>query len=162
LIQQGHVNILFIGGPLHISSGRERLQGFRNAHKKAGLPIKENLIRITRITAGASGEAVKQALTEKVPFTAILAFSDLMAYEILCTLRIQNENQQAAMVGFDNIQGKLMLPVSLPSVDSHGDEASLAVELLMKRIREPTEKPSHIVLDVELKMPPAALLFTGY
>jgi DNA-binding LacI/PurR family transcriptional regulator len=148
------VNILYIGGPLHISSGEERLLGYRKAHKKLGVPVKEEMIRITNITAGASRDAIIQAIRKKLSFTAIVAFSDVMAYEILYTLRGYALSRYFALpiVGCDNICEKLMIPLSFPSVGSNGDEASVAVDLLLRKIRGDKEtKPSVTVLDVELK-----------
>lgn len=42
LIERGCRNIVHISGDLSVESGRERLQGYRNAHKKAGLKVKES------------------------------------------------------------------------------------------------------------------------
>ena len=39
LIQLGHKQIGHVGGPLHLSSGRERLQGYLDAMQCAGLPV---------------------------------------------------------------------------------------------------------------------------
>jgi LacI family transcriptional regulator len=156
LIQQGHVNILFIGGPLHVSSGWERLEGYRQAHLKAGIPVKDSLVRISPITAGACKEIIEKVLKEQIPFTGLVAFSDLMAYEILCALRTSgNKNYRyTSVVGFDNIQGKLMLPVSVPSIDSRQEEAKICVDMLIRRIGDPSKgEPELVILDVEMKIP---------
>ncbi|MDR2184769.1 MAG: LacI family transcriptional regulator [Treponema sp.] len=154
LLDQGHVNILYIGGPLHISSGADRLQGYRNAHKKREIPVKEEMIRITRITAGAGLEVIDQILGEDLPFTAVVAFSDLVAYEILCALGNYTKDKYThiPIVGFDNIREKIMFPVYFPSIDSRENAAKICVELLLKKIQEgESHKPVLRILDVELK-----------
>lgn len=158
LIEMGHVNILYLGGPLHISSGTERLQGYRDAYQKAGLPVREKLIRISDITAGASGQMMLELLKEKLAFTAMVVFSDLMAYEVMRTMNASPGPHpvQRAIVGFDNVQGKLMLPMNLPSVDCKGNMPRTIVEFLLKDILpEHTSKSKVIQMDVQLKLPEA-------
>jgi LacI family transcriptional regulator len=155
LIGMGHVNILYIGGPLYISSGTDRLGGFRNAHKKKGIPVNKNMIRITNITAGASGEAILQVLREGLPFTAIVAFSDLMAYEILYTLENHARDRYAhiSIVGFDDIREKILFPVYFPSIRCIEDEAEICVDTLMQKIHGRKNRPAVRFLDVELRLP---------
>jgi LacI family transcriptional regulator len=151
----GHVNILYIGGPLYISSGTDRLRGFRNAHREKGIPVNENMIRITNITAGASGEAILQVLREGLPFTAVVAFSDLMAYEILYTLEnhAYDRYTHISIVGFDDIREKILFPVNFPSIRCIEDEAETCVDILMQKIHGRKNSPSVRFLDVELRLP---------
>jgi LacI family transcriptional regulator len=154
LIGLGHVNILYIGGPLYISSGTDRLQGYRNAHKKNGISINENMIRITNITAGASSEAILRVLEEGLSFTAIVAFSDLMAYEILYALEkyAKNRYSHVFIVGFDDIREKIMLPVNFPSIRCIENEAQACVDILMQKMHNSWKnKPSVKFLDVEIR-----------
>jgi LacI family transcriptional regulator len=151
----GHVNILYIGGPLYISSGEDRLQGYRNALKKKNIPVNRDMIRITNITAGASGEAIRQALDEGLPFTGIVAFSDLMACEILYTLEKQGQGRYSyvSIVGFDDIREKIMFPVSFPSVRCIQDEARICMDILIQKMHNRKNRPEVNFLDVELRQP---------
>jgi LacI family transcriptional regulator len=154
LISLGHVHILYIGGPLYISSGMDRLRGYRNAHKKNGVSVNENMIRITNITAGASSEAISQVLKEGLPFTAIVAFSDLMAYEILYALEKHAKNRYAhiSIASFDDIREKIMLPVNFPSVRCIEDETQACVDILMQKMHNSWKnKPAVKFLDVEMR-----------
>jgi LacI family transcriptional regulator len=165
LIGLGHVNILYVGGPLYISSGNDRLQGYRNAHIKGKIPVNEQLIRITNITAGASGEAILQVLEEGLPFTAIVAFSDLMACEILYTLEKKEKGARVyvSIVGCDDIREKILFPVSFPSIRCTGDEARICMDLLIQKMHNRSHpagqassrqnKPRVCLLDVELREP---------
>jgi LacI family transcriptional regulator len=157
LLDQGHTNILYAGGPLYISSGTDRLLGYRNAHEKRGVPVKEELIKITDIKEGKTRDAIIQALKDKIPFTAVMAHSDLMAYEIIYALK--GRLPQIQITGCDNIQEKLMVPLDFPTVGSKDDEAKLCVDILMDKIQNKANgKPAVKVLDVELKTPENSIL----
>lgn len=152
-LRQGHVNILFIGGPLYVSSGADRLEGYRIAHRNAGVPVKEALIRITSITADASRQTIRQVLSEAVPFTAMVVFSDIMAYEVLSELQghAQRQIAQIPISSFDNIREKLMLPFCFPSVGSREDIASICVGRLLDKLQKSAAQEASVtVLDVEL------------
>ncbi len=156
LIDAGHMNILYIGGSEQTSSGKERLQGYRDAHVKAGIPIKESLIHMTDITVGKNCTSIKKILADTSPFTSIVVFSDLIAYEVMSIIyREQNRIIDSnTLVGFDCIQRKLMLPFGFLSVDCVGDEPKTCVELMLKLIRKEQQTANEfIVLDVELINP---------
>jgi LacI family transcriptional regulator len=149
LLNRGHVNILYIGAPLYISSGKDRLQGYRNAFRKWNLPVKEEMIQITSVMEGRTRDTIINILEEGPSFTAVMAHSDLMAYEVLYAL--QGRFNHIEVIGCDNIQGKLMFPLSFPSIDSLDDEARICVELLLNRINSKNNsKPKLVILDVEL------------
>jgi LacI family transcriptional regulator len=149
LLDRGHVNILYVGAPLYISSGKDRLQGYRRAFKKRNLPIKEEMIQITGAMEGRTRDVIIDILENGPSFTAVMAHSDLMAYEVLYALR--DRLTHIEVIGCDNIQSKLMLPLSFPSIDSLDDEARICVELLLSRINNKNKNmPKPVVLDVEL------------
>jgi DNA-binding LacI/PurR family transcriptional regulator len=116
------------------------------------LPIKEALIRITGIREGEVRKMITRILEEGLPFTSVMAHSDIMAYEVLYVLR--GYFPQIQVTGCDNIQEKLMIPLNFPSVDSTEDEAQICVQILMKKIlSKNNDKPVARILDVELKIP---------
>ncbi len=156
LIDVGHMNILYIGGSEQTSSGKERLQGYRDAHDKAGISIKESLIHMTDITVGNNCSSIKKILAATSPFTAIVVFSDLIAYEVMnIVYREQNRIIDSnTLVGFDCIQRKLMLPFGFLSVDCVEDEPKTCMELMLRLIRKEQQTENEfIVLDVELINP---------
>ena len=148
LLDRGHVNILCITAPLYISSGRDRLQGYRNAFKERNLPVKEEMIHITGAMEGQTKNTINDVLKNGLFFTAVMAHSDLMAYEVLYTL--QGRFNHIELVGCDDIQRKLMLPLNIPSIYSPDDEARIAVELLVNRICNQGSEPKMVILDVKL------------
>jgi len=148
LFDRGHTNILFVGAPLNISNARDRLQGYRNAFERRKLPIREDMICIAGVMAGKVKDAIFNIMENGPAFTAAIAYSDLLAYEILYSLQ-KNHLKNIEVVGFDNLQGKLMLPLNFPSVNSLYDGARTSVELLINRINKRNSEPKTIVLDVE-------------
>lgn len=153
MIEQGHRMILYIGGPLYISSAKERLQGYINAHKRVKLEPMDGLIRQTDTMTGSCMKEVKQVIKEKRKFTAIVTFSDLMAYEALRTVKEVRYKELATIpvIGIDDIQSKIMLPITIPSIGCvDGEGIYKAMDLLVRKIQNGSEKTKRIVLDVKL------------
>jgi LacI family transcriptional regulator len=157
LIDQGHRHILFLNGPSHISSSRERLEGYLTAHKDAGMAADPALIHEVGIRTGECGGVLRQVISEGVTFTAVLAFSDIVALETLSELKnLGKEFSTLPVAGFDNIQAGLILPVPLISVGAaEGSAAVWAVDLLMERMlekqsRQPSRPTKKITLKVKL------------
>lgn len=79
IIGLGHERIGFIiGNPEQVASGR-RLQGYREAMEKAGLPIDESLIAQGQFTYRSGMVAAEKLLGAQRPPTAIFASNDDMA-----------------------------------------------------------------------------------
>ena len=79
IIGLGHERIGFIiGNPEQVASGR-RLQGYREALEKAGLPIDESLIAQGQFTYRSGMVAAEKLLGADNPPTAIFASNDDMA-----------------------------------------------------------------------------------
>lgn len=154
LLRKGHTRILLLQGPPYVSSAYERKLGYLRAHAEAGLEADPRLIRETPIM-GESNEALyKQILSEDLGFTAVFAFSDLIAWNFWRFLNSRGYSvpKDFSIVGFDNIQSRLPVPLNLTSVDSHKEKIStIAVDILVQRMRSMgTMKPIQTVIDPEL------------
>jgi LacI family transcriptional regulator len=154
LIQRGHSDILFLNGPRQISSARERLLGYRRALEKHGLAYRGSLVREVKIRAGECSRALQELLEQKVHFTAIFCFSDLMAWEAISVLQPAGLNipRDVAIVGFDDIQSRLYYPYPLTSI-GYGKKriADTAVDTLMEKIETPARATRvRAAIDVEL------------
>jgi LacI family transcriptional regulator len=139
LIDKGHKKILFLNGPTFLSPAKERYAGYRNALKKNGIPFRLRLVKETNVITGNSRDIIRQAIDEKLDFTAILAFSDLVALETICALQNMGKKvpEDVSIVGFDNIQSNFIFPYSLTSVDTPKVEiAHNAVSILLKNIKD--------------------------
>jgi LacI family transcriptional regulator len=160
LIEKGHKKILFISGHSYISSAVLRLKGFKKAMDEAGLHVDpEDVIEVSS-AHGECRETLMQKLKEKHEYTAIFAFSDLLAHEALYTLRelgIQVPSEMA-IVGIDDLQSHIIFPIKMTSVSSNVEKmAKESIKLLLKLIKSDNPegtpvKPTKKVIDVKLSL----------
>jgi DNA-binding LacI/PurR family transcriptional regulator len=86
LIELGHTRIAAIGGPEELWSCRARLDGYRSALRRAGLPVDETLVRCDDLTAEAGLRRARELLAVAAPPTAIVAATDAQAFGVLQAL----------------------------------------------------------------------------
>jgi LacI family transcriptional regulator len=143
LIENGHRDILMLNGPSYISSARERLAGYKRALEEARIPLRPELIREISITEGCS-RVLAGILRENIRFTAIFAFSDMIAWDAWTCLRRQGFAIPAdySLIGFDNIQSRLAIPFQLSTISTSKRRISnAAVDCLVCIMRG--EQASH-------------------
>jgi LacI family transcriptional regulator len=138
LINRGHKDILLLNGPKYISSARERGAGYTKALRDHRIPLSAKLIREIFVTGEDLQQFVNNILDEGVRFTAIFAFSDLIAWETIYALNNRGLKvpEDVAIVGFDDIQSRLFFPTPLTTIGTVKDRMSeTAVKILMMKIR---------------------------
>ncbi len=168
LIELGHSQILFLNGPLQISSARERLQGYKDALEAAGIAFRKDLVWDVPIVAGDCRKTIDRILKKKVAFTAIVAFSDLIAWEAMYALQTHGLefSRDYAIVGFDNTQSKFLFPYPITSVgSSKSTMGPTAVNLLMEKLsssqpRDPKKQVLGTKLIVRTSSIPRELITT--
>jgi LacI family transcriptional regulator len=145
LIGLGHKRIGFISGRAELESSTRRLMGYRDALKKAGLKIDEQLIASGDYTTETGIISARQLLALQNPPTAIFASNDQMAmgvYQVAEELGLRIP-QDLSVVGFDNImESKYM---GLTTVDQFISEMGfVATQMLIKLINgEPLETQTY-------------------
>lgn len=154
LLAAGHRDILLMGGPSYISSAIERRAGYLRAHRELGLTPKPELMVEVPVTAGGCAIALDKLLKKKVAFTAIFAFSDIIAWKSW-TYLVQHGvcvPQDVSIIGFDYIHSRLELPFQVTSISSHKRHMSTtAVDVLLSAIQAPDAAPyEQIVIDTTL------------
>ena len=157
LLARGCRRILMLNGPAHISSARERYEGYCQAHRELGLVCDPLYQRHVDVRSGQCRRILQKVIAERLPFDAVLAFSDLLALETMAVLpTLPGYDHPLPVVGFDDILSGLKLPVSLASVASAEGSAALpALALLIglmekRQKQEPAGPPVQIVLAVKL------------
>jgi LacI family transcriptional regulator len=106
LIGLGHVRIAFVNfAPPEYLAVNERERGWREAMAEHGLPIDPAWCAYADISAASGYRATQELLARKVPFTALFAGNDTIAFG---AIRALNEAglripQDVALVGYDDI-----------------------------------------------------------
>jgi len=153
LIRHGYTRIACITGPLDKTTAQERLNGYRQAMKKAGLEILPGYEVSSDFEFGGGLVAMEQLLMLSEPPHAIFAGNDAMAvgvYQALYQrgLRVPDD---IAVMGYDDIQlAQYMMP-PLTTIHQPKDSlGELAVDALLHRLQEPESEPQVLVLTPEL------------
>lgn len=142
LLMAGHRNILLLHGAAYISSARERLDGYYRAFCEMGIPVNERLIRQVPIVSDGCEAVLAELEREGQEYTAIFAFSDMLAWEAWCCLSSRGKlvPKDCSIIGFDHIESRLKLPLALTSVSSYKGRMSVeAVDILAAQIQGQVE-----------------------
>lgn len=105
LINLGHRNILFIGGPDKSTTAKDRLKGYLNVLKKLGDQDGKELIKKGDFTIMSGYTITKEFLLQKNRPTAIFAANDQMAFGAIKAIKEEGLKipEDIAVVGFDNL-----------------------------------------------------------
>lgn len=154
LIETGCRRIAHFAGPQGLLIGKERLQGYLNAHKQTGLPVDESLI-IEADTFEKARNAVGRLIDTKNIPDGIFAVNDMTAIGAMQTILKRGFKipEDISIVGFSDGYFSGITDPNLSSVDQHGYEiGTTAAELLFKRILSDEEEyiPEIKVLNADL------------
>ncbi|MCU0476795.1 MAG: LacI family transcriptional regulator [Anaerolineae bacterium] len=153
LINLGHRQIGIITGRMDLSSGIERLEGYKSALATHDIALDERLIYPGDFFQPTGYTGGHHLLGLPTPPTAIFAGNDLMAFGVLQAagergVRVPDD---LSVVGFDDIPYSVMMHPRLTTVRQLLDEMGrVAVQMLLKHIEQPESTPHHITLDTQL------------
>ncbi len=118
LIQRGHREIAFITGSMDSPTAIERLSGYKEALRMAGITLQENLIVQGKWTPASGFSAVESLINNQVSYSAIVASNDDMAIGAMKKLNQSGIKtpEAVSVIGFDNIPTAPYLTPSLSSV----------------------------------------------
>lgn len=155
LMQKGHRHIAYIGDEephdYELYPAGLRLQGFRQALKNARLSIPDHYIYLIENTEADAMRAARELLGLPTPPTAIFAAADAQALSVLKVAREMNLKvpEQLAVIGFDDIDSAEFM--DLTTISQRLDESgTLAVEILLNQIADPSLAVQHINLPLQL------------
>jgi len=143
LLKQGHKRIAFFGGPEYVSSTVERLRGYQDALFKYGVLYDPSLVFEFPLLMARQNGKVNENLSQAKDCTAIFAFSDLIAWEVITRLQELGRKvpEDISVVGFDNIQSKFPFPFPLTSVRTSKSKMSVtAAEILLEKMANNIEE----------------------
>jgi LacI family transcriptional regulator len=156
LLEQGHVRIGFVHGPLSIRQCADRRRGVLRAVRTAGLDPDQVIVDITASAQNVreGEESGEKLLGAKIKPTAVFCANDLLALGLMralikCGISIPGD---MALVGYDDVEFASVLSTPLTSIRQPKYELGrTAAELLLDEANNPTaHQHKHIVYQPEL------------
>ena len=151
MFKENRSKILFLSGPPHISSAKERLEGILEAYREA--EISEDNLSVVEVDITNTEKTIENILSEHSGFESVICFNDLIAMQVCHCLKELNQKvpQDVSVIGFDDIASKFYFTPMLSSVTASKRKMShLAVKILIEAISEETITPQNIVLETAL------------
>jgi DNA-binding LacI/PurR family transcriptional regulator len=150
LIRHGYKKIGIISGPQNISTGRDRLLGFKQAMNQYDIPVYENLIKEGDFNKKSGYDLMKEIVNEDVKPEALLICNNFMtlgAYRAIQDLGIRIPND-LAIVGYDDPDWASIANPPLTAIKQPAyDQGIHAARLIIERIKSRTHiNPREIYL----------------
>jgi len=153
LIDIGHRNIAHIAGRMNMEMSQQRLLGYKDALKKAGIKLSENFI-ITGDFTPYSGYVRMHELLKRVKCTAVFAANDQMAIGAIKAIKEKGLRipEDIAVAGFDNIYSGTLIKPSLTTISVPAYQlGKMSAQMLMDRIEGTKTGPAEkITLKTQL------------
>jgi DNA-binding LacI/PurR family transcriptional regulator len=149
LIGLGRRRVAVITGPLDMSAGWDRLQGWREAMTAANGAAPSSLVVHGDFTEESGALAARKLLARGREFDAVFAASDLMAFGAMEILREAGLRipEDVAVVGFDDVQGAERSDPPLTTVVQRVDEMGrLMVRMLLQRLNGDPVDSTHLIV----------------
>jgi LacI family transcriptional regulator len=137
LCSLGNRRIAFIGGDPDVSTGHERIEGYKRALNRLGLPFDPCLVLPASPTRRGGYDSVRRLLQIGNRPTAALCFNDVVALGVIEALQHAGvrAGKEFGVVGFNNVPDAAQSLPGLTTVDTSPRQlGELAAELLLKRI----------------------------
>lgn len=155
LVARGHRRIALVLGETTITTGRDRLEGYRRALADADVPIVDSYVRPGSFSRAHGEAATLELLNLSDPPTAILAANNRILLGVLSVLGRRGFSipNDMSVVAFDDSEWLATWHPAITAVDLDIDElAQLAVDLLMQKIRGETapRKPMTYLLSTRI------------
>lgn len=148
LIQNGHKNIAMISGTLQDpANGFARYQGYKKALEDAGIPLREEYVRIGNYRYESGLEVTKYFLELPERPTAIFAATDEMAIGAIHTLQDSGLKvpDDVSVISVDNIRMASMVRPQLTTVaQPMYDIGAVAMRLLTKLMNKETKDTAEL------------------
>ena len=106
LLRGENRRIVYAEGNPGLAGSQQRLEGYRKAHRDAGVEICPELILSGDYSIDYGRQVVDDLLDQKIPFDAIMTGSDLIAIGVVSQLQRRGIRvpEEVEVIGFDNIE----------------------------------------------------------
>ena len=154
LAELGHTRIAHIAGPLELSTGLDRHEGFHEAMSELGLEVDPELVVVTRAFTEAEGaKACAELLDRGAGPTAIAAANDLIAlgcYDVFAERGISCPDE-ISVVGFNDMPFADRFQPPLTTIHiPHYEIGMAAAELMLEILLNGEAPPRDIRLEPSL------------
>ena len=155
LIRLGHREIAFINGPPTRSTAQDRLAGYKEALRQAGIAMDQSWISCGDFRQQGGFDAMKALLARPHRPSAVLAGNNLMTLGALEAIHDAGCDIPAdiAIVGFDDMPWATSLQPPLTAIAQPTHEIGRAsARLLLDRIADPSKPVCRVILETELRV----------
>ncbi|GAC1361099.1 MAG: LacI family DNA-binding transcriptional regulator [Ktedonobacteraceae bacterium] len=142
LLGNGYQRIAFIGGPTSSTTGRERLEGYRQALREASIPLDSSLERFGDFKEESGYRLAHELLALEPAIDALFVANNPMTLGALKTIyeRQLRVPDDVALVGFDEMPWATLSSISLTTVTQSVYELGNTAALrLFQRLQAPNE-----------------------
>lgn len=156
LIEQGCRRIAHIAGPLHVPIFQQRLEGYKEALRKAGIKPDQKLVIPGQVSIESGHAAAKKLMALKAAPDGIFAVEDFTALGALQYLKERHMAvpQQVALAGFANEPFGDYITPSLTTVNQQttlmGEEAARLFFRILENKSGAQKKPENLRLEPQL------------
>ena len=153
LVRLGHRRIGLISGPVHITTGRERQEGYKQALTEHGIESDQDLIKIGDFKQDSGYQRACELLEMDDRPTAVFTANNLMTLGALNAIHEKGLSipQDVAIVGFDDMPWAPSLNPPLTAVAQPTYELGrVAAEMLLARIADRDHPIREIKLETAL------------
>ncbi|NME84089.1 LacI family DNA-binding transcriptional regulator [Clostridium sp. SM-530-WT-3G] len=154
LIDKHHTQIAHITGETTKLSSNDRIRGYKQALKDAGIPINKNLIVNGEFVEKSGYDAVKKLLSKNIKFTAIFASNDKIAFGAIKAIKEAGLKvpEDISVIGFDDIEASKYFDPPLTSIKMELVEmADIAAKSIITSIEDDMKFSANYVIPVTLK-----------
>lgn len=153
LLSLGYKDIALLNGPLGISVTRERLSGYQDALRSAGIAVRESFIIDSDFRQQGGQVAMTRFLDMAKPPRAVVVANNLMTLGALQAIHERGIRipEELAVVCFDDMPWAMSLRPPVTAVAQPVEELGrTAAQLLLERLKDPTRLVRQVVLPTRL------------
>jgi len=151
LIRHGHQRIAYVGDTSLIPTSSARLEGYRQAHARHGLPMLEGLVRSNSSSSREAAEAMAQLLEPgAAEFTAVFSATTRASLGIVPVLHARSRTD-LAFIGIGDFAMADALTPAITVVDHSGARLGMAAaDRLIERLADPGRAVEHLRLPASI------------
>lgn len=152
LIMAGHRKVGIITGPEHVFTAKERLLGYCEAMKEAGIPVDSSLISHNQYTIAGGISGLRELVKQNADMTAVFVAN----YELTMGVVIEANElglripEELSVIGFDNVEFARACVPRLSIVSQPTKEIARKVsETLLTRLEVEDEQAEPVTIRLE-------------